>query len=976
MRASQSGDGPPNGGAFIGRCAELARIESAVASVASGAPGILLFTGLEGIGTTRLAYEALDSAAAAGFATFRGRATELDRDLAYGPFVGAFSGYLGRLERDERDSLLLDLSQLGLLFAGLGLSAVRPVGDPEVERVRLLSAMACLIERLASLRPMALLVDDAHFMDASSASLLRHLTDSLTGAPVLVVLTAQPDRAAAKPMRVLLHHLSTSPWWLDRVQVDPLSDSESADLFARALSRPAGVHLLDEVIARCAGRPLFLESLAHTLNDAERLAERPTNFVLNSSRITLPRDIQDELGSRLATLDDDERAITRILATAVDACNLRLLRAACDLADPALTAAIDRLERRHLIVSSDRGYVLAHRMLIDTVMARLTQIQRQLLHARLARTIADVEPNNPACAEHVILAGDVIPDDEALPLLLVGAHHARSVGAVDDAVRYLEIALTAATTDPIDLQAQILGELGDLSRTAGRLDVARGYWTDALTIYVANADPLGTSRAHRELGMLTWSAGDLTGARQHLDEAGQSLAQSQPSAEHAELMHARTMMATRLGDAEEVTATAAELRRLADELGAPEFSARAYLAEAFNAFAVTDFERADASNELALTAARAAGQPMLEARAYDQFSIVAASAADIERLRRFSAASLKIATQLGAPMMEAWPRSRLMMADFLAGDWNSALATAGEVIELGHQYGDHRGRVSSHAMYAWLLAHRGRLTEARQYLDRATEIARGGRGPSSTNMNVVVASTTLALAEGHLSLAAELGAPLANLAIAWYPIVALEPLAVALATSGQAAEATELTGRLRSLKSCGTEFPAAIADWVDGLALPEHSEALLARAADAFDRVGTPYYAARARLSRATALRRTDTTSAVRDGTAALVVFDRLGAARHSKLARELLRDLGTTPSRGRSHHATGSPLSTRELEVARLVASGRSNADVATELFISPRTVTTHLDRIYARLGLNSRVALTRYLADSGLLDESRPGT
>jgi DNA-binding NarL/FixJ family response regulator len=66
--------------------------------------------------------------------------------------------------------------------------------------------------------------------------------------------------------------------------------------------------------------------------------------------------------------------------------------------------------------------------------------------------------------------------------------------------------------------------------------------------------------------------------------------------------------------------------------------------------------------------------------------------------------------------------------------------------------------------------------------------------------------------------------------------------------------------------------------------------------------------------------------------------------------------------------------LSVRELEVARAVASGLSNAEVAAALFISPRTVTTHLDRIYARLGLGSRAALTRYLADEGLLTAGDP--
>jgi len=72
------------------------------------------------------------------------------------------------------------------------------------------------------------------------------------------------------------------------------------------------------------------------------------------------------------------------------------------------------------------------------------------------------------------------------------------------------------------------------------------------------------------------------------------------------------------------------------------------------------------------------------------------------------------------------------------------------------------------------------------------------------------------------------------------------------------------------------------------------------------------------------------------------------------------------------TRHDDSVVLSPRELEVAQLVAAGLSNADVATHLYISPRTVTTHLEHMYRRLGLSSRVALTRYLIDSGLTDSA----
>jgi DNA-binding CsgD family transcriptional regulator len=145
----------------------------------------------------------------------------------------------------------------------------------------------------------------------------------------------------------------------------------------------------------------------------------------------------------------------------------------------------------------------------------------------------------------------------------------------------------------------------------------------------------------------------------------------------------------------------------------------------------------------------------------------------------------------------------------------------------------------------------------------------------------------------------------------------------------------------------------------------------IGNAAAGFERLGMPYHEARARLACASLQAGTDTGAATDGARRAFAVFDRLGAPLDLQQARKLLRDLGATPSRGRAKRDTGTPFSPRELEVARLVAAGHTNAEVATQLFVSPRTVTTHLDRIYSRLGLSSRVALTRYLADGGWLED-----
>ncbi len=100
-----------------------------------------------------------------------------------------------------------------------------------------------------------------------------------------------------------------------------------------------------------------------------------------------------------------------------------------------------------------------------------------------------------------------------------------------------------------------------------------------------------------------------------------------------------------------------------------------------------------------------------------------------------------------------------------------------------------------------------------------------------------------------------------------------------------------------------------------------------------------------------------------------LDVFERLGAQRYARRARRLLYKLGTRPRSAPRPHASAPPLSPREREIVQLVAQDLTNAAIAERLIISPRTVTTHLDRIYTRLGINSRTALVRYAIEAGLL-------
>jgi DNA-binding CsgD family transcriptional regulator len=206
----------------------------------------------------------------------------------------------------------------------------------------------------------------------------------------------------------------------------------------------------------------------------------------------------------------------------------------------------------------------------------------------------------------------------------------------------------------------------------------------------------------------------------------------------------------------------------------------------------------------------------------------------------------------------------------------------------------------------------------------------------------------------------------------------IAPLAFALLGEAQAAagdmEAAQRTASRLAGLGPGAPYPAALAAWVSGLAAGTRRDP--ARALGALDQLdiavagfaelGMPYEEAVARLDRALVRRAAgDSASAVAaDINGALEVLDRLEAKPQADRARAALRQLGRRPATASAYHEERR-LSVREQEVARLVAQGLSNAEVGERLFITTRTVATHLQHIYRRLELPSRAALIRYILE-----------
>lgn len=378
----------------------------------------------------------------------------------------------------------------------------------------------------------------------------------------------------------------------------------------------------------------------------------------------------------------------------------------------------------------------------------------------------------------------------------------------------------------------------------------------------------------------------------------------------------------------------------------------------------------------ALTEAELADEPLLVQRAHDILALFAYGLGEHIAARHHAVLSLALARQLDAPTLGVYPRNRLVSVDLMAGKWEEALRESVEVVATARRLGFARGIAGALGMRALVHVYRGDLDEAAACLAEAHEVFGGGI-ILDRNIFSQVAITEMMLALERTDAAGILAA-LSRLdqmlAATDFPLLVQALLAEAQVMVGEPERALALAEDLMTHISPENGFATALGSRIKGLAhqaLGQLSEALacLEEAYCAFEAAAMPFDAARARLEWATLVAATDATLAVPAVQESLAVFERLGARRYVRRARSILYKFGARP-RSTPHRSRGTtPLSLREREIVQLVAEDLTNAEIAERLIISPRTVTTHLDRIYTRLGINSRTALVRYAIEAGLL-------
>jgi DNA-binding CsgD family transcriptional regulator/tetratricopeptide (TPR) repeat protein len=516
-------------------------------------------------------------------------------------------------------------------------------------------------------------------------------------------------------------------------------------------------------------------------------------------------------------------------------------------------------------------------------------------------------------------------------------------------------------------KAHLAEQLALGAQMAGRIDEAVTA-LDRAAEY--RSDPYDRARDLAQASMLRWDLGRFGEARRGLDAARELLAPLPPSAAHIHVTEIDLLQSGRRGDRARRNRALAEMERLAAATGSTR--ARGVVEYGRVAHDIDDGALDAALARLPRLQELAGGdadplftervmRPTAQARMCQGDPVAAAVAAQ---------EGVRLAGIVGVPTLACLHLASLSYVESFCGRYQRSLELADQAVEIAERSQMHRGVAFGLSARMIALVRQERTAEAAEVL-AAVERRFGAWEDADRHVFGVVdiARTLLALQQGRPAEAVRLGAVAVERALA-LGVFALDAHGLALVADGRTAQAREIAAQLAvdrpqdGLRSAlAVRLRARIARAEDDVAA---AVTLGLRAAGAFEGLGIRADAAVERLA-AAELRAANGggEDLAAEVEALLAVLEGCGRRASADRCRRLLRALGRRPAAAARGRGPGE-LSPRELEVVRLVAEGRSNAEVAAALFISQRTVTTHLQNVYARLGVGSRTALARWVVET----------
>ncbi|HEY6960135.1 MAG TPA: AAA family ATPase [Candidatus Limnocylindria bacterium] len=507
----------------VGRAAETARFDAALAAAIGGAGQTVVLGGEAGVGKTKFVREAQEHASARGARVLVGLTHQSDGTLPYGPFVSAIrSGFHG-LDRDELGRVLQrSAPDLAELFPELGKmeSAAAPSG---VERHRLSVAFQHLFRAFARETPVLVVLEDLHWADETSLELLQHLARELRDARVILLATYRSDEMHRRhPFLRTLAELQRERL-VTEIQLKRLTPDETKELIrATMATRDPNVRVSDEfrdaLYARSDGNPFFTEELLKALVDSGGVFMQDGGWARKPiDELEIPGSIREAVRARIEELTEDARRTLSVASVIGLRFGFDTLRTAADADEATLERHLREFIEAQLVTEIDEAeeeYSFRHALTREVVYDDLLVRERKRLHRAVADAIAAQPTVEPALvALHFLAAGD---NGRAVPKLREAADRAMRASAPREAAAHYERVLDIGVPD--DELAELLEQLAEAYHGFDEI-LSLKTANEAAAAYRERGDRRGTSRMLRLASRNYWLKGDGEPAQRLAQEA-------------------------------------------------------------------------------------------------------------------------------------------------------------------------------------------------------------------------------------------------------------------------------------------------------------------------------------------------------------------------------------------------------------------------------------------------------------------------
>jgi len=943
---------------LIGRDRELHRLERRLAEVRDGTGGVLAVVGAAGAGKSRLVREA---ARAADVAVLAGRALPDENPVPFRPLAEALLALARRRELPADPSLAGFEPHLGRLVPSWGGGAATADASP----ILLGEALVRLLGVLSSEQPQVLVIEDLHWADPETLAVVEYLGEALAGQPALCVYTTRPVEPALEAVARLERRQPT-----DVIRLDPLDGPAVDRMVATCLETtdsPAG--LSDFMHHHSDGNPFVVEELLAGLVAAGTLRRDEGYWdIVGPLTPAVPASLRDSIRRRLGLFDPTTRRVLGAASLLGRFFEWDLLPGIADVdaraAADALRAAVDA----QLIEVDGDGFRFRHALTREAILDDLLPPERRELATRAWPAIELAHPHlpGPTCQLAADLAEAAGGHPAAAVRLVECARRALAAGALASAEATARRARDLADTDPdiaLDAEEELVHVL-----------VAAGKTVDALALGAELAQRLATADAPvaRRVDLLVAmvraavATGDLVAAEAAASTARAVTDASDDPALTARLDAVAAGVALDRGD----LAQAEDLSRRAIA-GARQTDQPAVLCEGLLVLGRVErplgMELSSRSHREAAAVAEAEGLALWHLRAQQELALDQIEVTGVEPMRATRDLAARYGAYLTVAVMD------LTLADLALGEFerDECLGRATACIDASRRFGLATGSVG-HLWLAGAHALAGDDVAMQAAIDAALE-----RDPDDPRIRADVYGrvlSTRALVRDEFEALPELmdqmmshvrrGPPTTSVyagRLLWAALETVDGDDLGLAARTELRASTAELGL-----SYFTESFAVF----DAIALGRAGDTERATAAiePGVEHLFTAPYG----RGQWHAMWLVVARAAIRDGWGDPVRwlrhveawFAALGYDGPARRSRTLLREAGAPVPRRRGASEVPASLrelgvTSREVDVLKLVVAGRTNREIATELYVSPKTVERHLSSLFDRAGVRNRQAL-----------------